>query len=67
MSPTQRHVKKQAKVRQRCRHKAHERLRHDQQQAQQAAEALEQTLHELGLPADLVAEIEGRLRSQQQL
>jgi hypothetical protein len=28
---------------------------------------LEQALHDLGLPEDLVAEIEGRLRSQQQL
>jgi hypothetical protein len=67
MSPTQRHAKKQATARQRRRHKAHERLQHDQQQAQQAAEALEQTLHALGLPHELVAEIEGRLRSQQKL
>ena len=39
----------------------------DRRQAQQAAEALEQALHDLGLPAALVAEIEGRLRSQRHL
>ena len=47
--------------------KAQERLERDRRQAQQAAEALEQALHDLGLPEDLVAEIEGRLRSQQKL
>ena len=47
--------------------KAQERLERDRRQAQHAAEALEQALHDLGLPEDLVAEIEGRLRSQQKL
>ena len=47
--------------------KAHERLARDRRQAQHAAEALQQALDDLGLPEDLVAEIEGRLRSQQQL
>ena len=36
-------------------------------QAQRAAEALQQALEDLGLPDTVVAEIEGRLRSQQQL
>ena len=44
-----------------------ERLARDRRQAQRAATVLEQALEDLGLPADLVAEIEGRLRSQQQL
>ena len=39
----------------------------DRRQAQQAAEALQQALDDLGLPEDLVTEIEGRLRSQQKL
>ena len=67
MSPTTRYAKKQAKVRQRRRRTAQERLARDHRQAQQAAQALDQALHDLGLPEDLVAEIEGRLRSQQQL
>jgi plasmid stabilization system protein ParE len=67
MSPSKRYTKKQAKARQRRRHTAHERLRHDQQQAQQAIKALEQALDALGLPANLVKEIEGRLRRQQKL
>ena len=67
MSSTQRYAKKQAKARQRRHRNAQERLERDRRQAQQATEALEQALHDLGLPTDLVAEIEGRLRSQQQL
>jgi hypothetical protein len=67
MSPTQRHAKKQAKARQRRRLKAQERLERDCRQAQHAAKLLEQALHDLGLPEHLVVEIEGRLRSQQQL
>jgi hypothetical protein len=67
MSPTTRHVKKQAKARQRRRLKRQERLERDRRQAQYAAKVLEQALHTLGLPENLVAEIEGRLRSQQQL
>ena len=39
----------------------------DRRQAQQAVKILEQALDDLGLPEDLVAEIEGRLRSQQRL
>jgi len=67
MSSTTRHVKKHAKARQHRRHTAQERLARDCRQAQQAAEALEQALQDLGLPGGLVAEIEVRLRSQQQL
>jgi hypothetical protein len=67
MSPIKRYAKKHAKARQRRRLKAQERLARDRRQAQHAAEALEQALDDLGLPADLVAEIEGRLRSQQKL
>jgi hypothetical protein len=66
VSPRQRHIKKQAKARQR-RRRVRERLECDCRQAQQAAQALEQALHDLGLPEDLVAEIEGRVRSQQRL
>jgi hypothetical protein len=67
MSPAQRSAKKQAKARQRRRLKAQERLERDRRQAQQAAEALQQALDNLGLPEDLAAEIEGRLHSQQKL
>jgi hypothetical protein len=67
MSPRKRYAKKQAKARQRRRDTAHERLRQDQQQAQRAIEALEHALHALGLPDNLVQEIEGRLRRQQKL
>jgi len=67
MSPAKRDTKKQAKTRQRRRLKARERLERDRRQAQHAAEALQQALDDLGLPEDLVTEIEGRLRSQQKL
>src|SRR5215467_12797819 len=67
MSLITRSVKKHIKARQRRHRTAQERLARDRRQAQQAAEALEQALHDLGLPENLVAEIEGRLRSQQKL
>src|SRR5215510_157429 len=67
MSPRKRDAKQQAKTRQRRHLKAQERLERDRRQAQQAAEVLEQALHDLGIPDNLVAEIEGRLRSQQKL
>src|SRR6516164_7149989 len=67
MSPRTRDAKKQAKARQHRRLQAQERLARDRRQAQQAAQALQQTLDALGLPRDLVAEIEGRLRSQHKL
>ncbi len=67
MSPHNRDAKKHAKASKRRYLKAQERLARDRRQAQQAAQALEQALHALGLPEDLVAEIEGRLRSQHTL
>ena len=67
MSPTTRCIKKHAKARKRRYLKAQERLERDRRQAQQAAEFLEQALHDVGLPEHLVVEIEGRLRSQQKL
>jgi hypothetical protein len=67
MSPSKRSTQKHAKARQRRRLKAHERLARDRRQAQQAAKILEQALDDLGLPENLVAEIEGRLRSQHKL
>jgi hypothetical protein len=60
MSPTTRSIKKHAKARKHRYLKAQERLERDRRQSQQAAEALEQALHDLGLPENLVAEIEGR-------
>ncbi len=67
MSRIRQYHKRQAKAIQRRRRTAAERLQRDRRQAQQAAEALHQALKDLGLPGNLVAEIEGRLRSQQQL
>ena len=67
MSRTRQYHKQQAKAIQRRRHTAAERLQRDRCRAQQATEALQQALEDLGLLGNLVAEIEGRLRSQQQL
>ena len=67
MSPAKRCAQKHAKARHRRRLTARERLERDRRQAQHAAEALQQALDDLGLPEDLVAEIEGRLRSQHKL
>ena len=67
MSPRTRDAKHHAKARRRRYRTAQERLARDRRQAQQAAKVLEQALDDLGLPADLVTEIEGRLRSQHKL
>jgi hypothetical protein len=67
MSHTQRYATKQAKASKRRRRTAQERLERDRRLAQHAAKVLEQALSDLGLPEDLVAEIEGRLRSQHKL
>src|SRR3989440_163472 len=67
MSPSNRDAKKHVKARKRRYLKAQERRARDRRQAQHAAKVLEQALHDLGLPEELVTEIEGRLRSQQQL
>jgi hypothetical protein len=67
MSPAKRCAKKHARATHRRRLQVQERLARDHRQAQHAAQVLEQVLHDLGLPEDLVAEIEGRLRSQHKL
>jgi hypothetical protein len=67
MSPAKRCAKQHTKARHRRRLQAQERLARDRRQAQQAAKVLEQALDDLGIPAELMTEIEGRLRSQQQL
>src|SRR2546428_2300221 len=67
MLPAIRSVKKHVKAKHRRRLQAQERMARDRRQAQHAVEALQQALADLGLPEDLVAEIEGRLRSQQKL
>ena len=67
MFPSKQSTKTHAKARQRRRLTAQERLERDCHQAQHAVKLLEQALHDLGLSDNLVAEIEGRLRSQQKL
>jgi hypothetical protein len=67
MSPANRCVKKHAKARRRRYRTAQERLTRDRRQAQHAAAALQQALDDLGLPEDLVIEIEARLSSQRKL
>jgi hypothetical protein len=66
-SRTRQYHKRQAKVIQRRRRTAAERLARDRRQAQHAAEALHHALEDLGLPDTVVTEIEGRLHSQQKL
>ncbi len=67
MPRAKRYAKKPAKASRRRRSKAHERLERERCQAQRAAEALHQAGQELGLPADLVAAIAGRLRRPHKL
>src|SRR5689334_10966270 len=67
MTLATRSVQQHAKARQRRRRTAAERLARDRRQAQHAATVVEQALHDLGLPDNLVVEIEGRLRRQQKL
>jgi hypothetical protein len=67
MASSTRDANQLAKARQRRRRNAQERREQDRCQAQYAAEALQQTLDDLGLLANRVTEIAGRLRSQQQL
>jgi len=64
--PRQYHTR-QTKAIQRRRHTAAMRRQRDCRQAQQAAEALQQALEDLGLPDNVVAEIEGRLHSRDKL
>lgn len=67
MSPSKKYARKQAKAKQRQRLNAKERHEHQQRQAQRDIEALHQALHDLGLPDNLVTEIEGRLRAPKKL
>jgi hypothetical protein len=67
MSPAKRYARKQAKAIKRRRLNAKERHERQQRQAQRDIKALHQALHDLGLPDDLVTEIEGRLRAQKKL
>ena len=67
MSPHTRDAKHHTKAKHRRYRAAQERLARDRRQAQQAAKVVEQALDDLGLPQNLVAEIEGHLRSQQKL
>jgi hypothetical protein len=67
MSPATRCAKKHTKARHRHRLQAQERLARDRCQAQHTAKVVEQALQDLGLPTDLVVEIEGRIQRQQKL
>ena len=67
MTPSRRYAKKQAKAINRHRLNAQERQQRRQQQAQHRIDALRQALDDLGLPDNLVIEIEGRLRAQKKL
>jgi hypothetical protein len=67
MSPRKPYTSQHAKAGQHRRRNAQECLAHDRRQAQQTVKVLEQALHDLGIPEDLVTEIEGRLHSQQLL
>jgi hypothetical protein len=67
MSPAKRYARKQAQAITRRRLHAKERHERQQRQAQRDIEALHQALHDLGLPDNLVTEIEGRLRAQKKL
>ncbi len=67
MTPTRQYAKKQHKALNRRRRNAQERQQHQQRQAQRDIEALRHALDDLGLPENLVIEIEGRLRAQKKL
>jgi hypothetical protein len=67
MSRTRQDVKQQAKAITRRRLGAKERHERQQKRAQRDIEALRQALDDVGLPDDLVTEIEGRLRAQKKL
>ena len=67
MTPSRRYAKKQPQAINRRRLNAHQRHQHQPQQAQRDIETLRQALDDLGLPDNLVIEIEGRLRAQKKL
>ena len=67
MTPPRRYAKKQIKAINRRRQGAQQRHQRQQRQAQRDIETLRQALYDLGLPDNLVIEIEGRLRTQKKL
>ena len=67
MSPATRCAHKHAKARRRHDRQAQARLAQERRQAHHAAEALHQARDDVELPADLVTEIEGRVRRQKKL
>jgi DDE superfamily endonuclease len=67
MAPMKRYANQQAKAIQRHRLSVQQRLRQQRAEAQRYIEAIHQALADLGLPDTLVAEIEGRLQTQQKL
>src|SRR3989441_2045500 len=67
MSPMKRYAKKQAKAIKRRRLNAQQRLRQQRAEAQRSIEAIHQALADLGFSDTFVAEIEGRLQTQQKL
>jgi hypothetical protein len=67
MTPRRRYAKKQIKALNRRRLNAQQRHQRQQLKAQRDIEALRQALDDLGLPDNLVSEIEGRLRAQKKL
>jgi DDE superfamily endonuclease len=67
MTPSRRYAQKQLKAINRRRLTAQQRHQRRQRQAQRDIDALHQALHDLGLPDNLVIEIEGRLRAQKKL
>jgi DDE superfamily endonuclease len=67
MPPSRRYAKKRAKAIHRHRLNPQQRQQRQQHQAQRHIEALRQALYDLGLPDNLVIEIEGRLRAQKKL
>src|SRR5256886_16413643 len=67
MPPMKRHATNQAKARNRRRLKAQDRLKQQRAQAQHSIEDIHQALKDLDFPETLVAEIEGRLQTQQKL
>ena len=67
MLPSRQYAKKLAKATKRRRLNAKERHERQQRQAQRDIEALHHALQEMGMPDDLILEIEGRLRSQKKL
>ena len=67
MPHAKRYDTRQQKARQRRLQKERERLEHEQARAPRALAAVEQAIQELGLPETVAAEVQWRLRAQQQL